>query len=66
MKETVREARTTIKDKNGKTLPVPEGTDPHLAAKPLVGGRKSEVRGQMSEAGGQGDRKPEKEEVKDA
>ena len=30
MKETVREARTVITDKNGKELPVPEGTDPHV------------------------------------
>lgn len=30
IRETVNEARTTITDKDGKALPVPIGTDPHL------------------------------------
>lgn len=58
MKETVREARTIITDKNGKILPVPEGTDPHVKNQ-KVGNSESEKIGRKAEA-------QSLEEVKDA
>ena len=70
MKETIREARTVILDKNGKDLPVPEGTDPHVEKKkvrslPAFGGAGGDQGSEDKKIG----RKAEAqslEEVKDA